>query len=47
MAVVVGRVRVDKALGGVKFVALGHNTIRGAAGCSILIAEYMKAKNYL
>jgi aspartate-semialdehyde dehydrogenase len=47
MAVVVGRVRADRALGGVKFVALGHNTIRGAAGCSILIAEYMKAKNYL
>lgn len=47
MAVVVGRVRADEALGGVKYVVLGHNTIRGAAGCSILIAEYMKAKGLL
>jgi aspartate-semialdehyde dehydrogenase len=27
-----------------KYVALGHNTIRGAAGASILNAEVMKAK---
>jgi aspartate-semialdehyde dehydrogenase len=47
MAVVVGRIREDKDLGGVKYVVLGHNTIRGAAGCSILIAEYMKAKSLL
>jgi len=40
MATVIGRLRPDEALGGVQFVALAHNTIRGAAGCSILNAEY-------
>src|SRR2546422_3419978 len=35
MSVVVGRVREDPALG-YKYVVLGHNTIRGAAGASIL-----------
>ncbi|MCD6279061.1 MAG: aspartate-semialdehyde dehydrogenase [Desulfurococcales archaeon] len=39
MSVVVGRVREDKVLGGVKFVVLGHNTVRGAAGTAVLIAE--------
>jgi len=47
MAVVVGRVRRDPALGGVKYIVLGHNTLRGAAGCSILNAELLKAKGYL
>lgn len=47
MSVVVGRVRKDHALRGVKFVALGHNTIRGAAGCGILNAEYLKTKKYI
>jgi aspartate-semialdehyde dehydrogenase len=47
MSAVVGRIRRDQALGGVKFIVLGHNTIRGAAGCSILNAEYLKAKKYL
>ncbi len=47
MSVVVGRVRKDSVLGGVKFVALGHNTIRGAAGCGVLNAEYLKAKEYI
>jgi len=47
MSVVVGRVRKDTALGGVKFIALGHNTIRGAAGLAILSAEYLKTKKYI
>jgi aspartate-semialdehyde dehydrogenase len=47
MSVTVGRVRKDSALRGVRFVVLGHNTVRGAAGCSILIAEYLKARGYL
>ncbi|MEM3356537.1 MAG: aspartate-semialdehyde dehydrogenase [Candidatus Bathyarchaeia archaeon] len=47
MSVVVGRIRRDPALGGIKFIVLGHNTVRGAAGCSILNAEYLKAKKYL
>jgi aspartate-semialdehyde dehydrogenase len=47
MSVVVGRVRKDPVLGGVKFIALGHNTIRGAAGLAILSAEYLKTKKYI
>jgi len=47
MSVVVGRVRRDPVFRGVKFVALGHNTIRGAAGCGVLNAEYLKAKKYI
>jgi aspartate-semialdehyde dehydrogenase len=47
MAVVMGRVRKDPVFDGVKYVALGHNTIRGAAGCAILIAESMKSQGYI
>jgi len=42
MTVSVGRVRVDP-LFHLKFVAMGHNTIRGAAGGSILNAELLVA----
>ncbi len=38
MAVAVGRVRTCPLLG-FKFVTLSHNTVRGAAGGSILLAE--------
>lgn len=41
MAVTVGRLRPCPVLDW-KFVALGHNTIRGAAGAAILNAELMK-----
>jgi aspartate-semialdehyde dehydrogenase len=47
MSVVVGRIRSDPVFSGVKYVALGHNTIRGAAGCAVLIAESMKSQRYL
>ena len=47
MSAVVGRVRKDSVLKGVKYVVLGHNTIRGAAGCGVLNAEYLKAKKYI
>ena len=47
MTVVVGRVRKDPVFDGVKFVCLGHNTIRGAAGCAILIGECMKSQHYI
>jgi aspartate-semialdehyde dehydrogenase len=47
MSIVVGRVRKDPVFDGVKFVALGHNTIRGAAGCALLIAESMKSQGYI
>lgn len=43
MAVVVGRVRPCEILGH-KFIVLGHNTIRGAAGASLLNAELLVAR---
>jgi aspartate-semialdehyde dehydrogenase len=46
MAVSVGRVRPCPVLS-TRFVALGHNTVRGAAGASILNAELMKAEGLL
>lgn len=46
MGITVGRFRRDAILGWC-FVALSHNTIRGAAGGAILVAELLKAKNYL
>lgn len=46
MTVSVGRVRACPVLTH-KFFALGHNTIRGAAGASILNAELMKADGLL
>lgn len=47
MSVTVGRIRWDTALNGIKMVVLGHNTVRGAAGNGVLIAELMKVKGYL
>jgi aspartate-semialdehyde dehydrogenase len=46
MASIVGRVR-ECPLFGIKFVVLGHNTIRGAAGASILNAELLVADGYI
>lgn len=46
MATVVGRLRPDP-LFHVKFMVLGHNTIRGAAGGSLLNAELLVAQGYL
>lgn len=46
MAVQVGRLRECPVLGH-KFVLLGHNTIRGAAGAAILNAELMHAREML
>jgi aspartate-semialdehyde dehydrogenase len=46
MASVVGRVRQCPILD-IKFVVLGHNTVRGAAGASILNAELFHAKGML
>jgi aspartate-semialdehyde dehydrogenase len=47
MSVVVGRVRKDPVMEGIKFTALGHNTIRGAAGVGILNAECLRSKKYI
>lgn len=46
MSVVVGRIRSDPVMT-VKYLCLGHNTIRGAAGAGILSAELMVAKGYI
>jgi aspartate-semialdehyde dehydrogenase len=46
MAVFVGRLRPCPALD-YKFVATGHNTIRGAAGAAVLNAELMRAEGWL
>jgi aspartate-semialdehyde dehydrogenase len=43
MAVTVGRIRPCSVMHA-KFVTLGHNTVRGAAGAAILNAELMKAE---
>lgn len=46
MATSIGRLR-NCDLFDYKFVILSHNTIRGAAGGTILIAELMKVQNYM
>ena len=46
MATSVGRLR-ECSLFDYKFVILSHNTVRGAAGGTILIAELLHAKGYL
>jgi len=46
MAITIGRVRECPVMHA-KFVALGHNTIRGAAGAAILNAELMHAEGLL
>ena len=46
MAVSVGRLRPDSQYD-YKFVCLSHNTLRGAAGGAVLMAELLAAKGYL
>ena len=46
MAIVVGRVRPCKVFD-YRFVGLSHNTVRGAAGGAILMAELLKVKGYI
>ncbi|MDH7599638.1 MAG: aspartate-semialdehyde dehydrogenase [Sedimentisphaerales bacterium] len=45
MAITLGRLRPCKVFD-IRFVGLSHNTIRGAAGGAILMAELLKAKGY-
>lgn len=40
MSITVGRIRKDRD-NAIKYLVLGHNTVRGAAGASILNAELM------
>jgi len=46
MTVTVGRITPDKVMD-YRFVALGHNTVRGAAGAAVLNAELLVARGYL
>jgi aspartate-semialdehyde dehydrogenase len=46
MSVTIGRVRADPVLD-IRLVAMGHNTIRGAAGASVLNAELVVARGLL
>jgi aspartate-semialdehyde dehydrogenase len=46
MASVVGRIR-ECPIMGIKYTLLGHNTVRGAAGASILNAELFKVEGLL
>lgn len=46
MGITIGRLREDKVYD-YKFVCLSHNTLRGAAGGAVLIAELLKAEGYL
>lgn len=46
MGVSAGRLRED-TLHDYKFVGLSHNTLRGAAGGAVLIAELLKAEGYI
>ena len=46
MGITVGRLRQNGSSGW-KFVALSHNTIRGAAGGAILLAELLKKKGFI
>jgi aspartate-semialdehyde dehydrogenase len=47
MSTVVGRLRSCPPMDGWQYIALSHNTIRGAAGCSILNAELLAALGYI
>jgi aspartate-semialdehyde dehydrogenase len=47
MSVSVGRIRISEEGRRIRLVALGHNTIRGAAGTSILTAELMREEGLI
>jgi aspartate-semialdehyde dehydrogenase len=46
MGLAAGRLRED-VLHDYKFIGLSHNTVRGAAGGGVLIAELLKAEGYI
>ena len=46
MGISLGRLREDSVFD-YKFIGLSHNTLRGAAGGAVLIAELLKAKGYI
>jgi aspartate-semialdehyde dehydrogenase len=47
MSTHVGRIREDKALGGLKYVLLSHNTKAGAAKGALLVAENLCVTGYI
>ncbi|RLG33826.1 aspartate-semialdehyde dehydrogenase [Methanosarcinales archaeon] len=47
MSVSVGRIRRGRMENEIKYIAQGHNTIRGAAGASILNAEVLLERGYI
>jgi aspartate-semialdehyde dehydrogenase len=47
MSVSVGRIREGRMKNEIKYIVMGHNTIRGAAGASILNAEVLVQRGYL
>jgi aspartate-semialdehyde dehydrogenase len=46
-AISIGRLRPDNAMFDWRFVALSHNTVRGAAGGAVLTAELLASQGYL
>ena len=46
MAVSIGRLREDSQYT-IKFVCMSHNTLRGAAGGAVLMAELLCAEGYM
>jgi aspartate-semialdehyde dehydrogenase len=47
LTTVVGRLRSDPVHGGVKYLALSHNTVMGAAGGAVLLAEDLAERGLL
>jgi len=47
MSISVGRIRSGRLENEMKYIAQGHNTVRGAAGASILNAEVLVEKGYI
>lgn len=47
MSTHIGRVRLEKALGGIKYVLLSHNTKAGAAKGALLVAESLCQQGYI
>ena len=46
MSILIGRLREDPLMDW-RFVCLSHNTLRGAAGGSVLTAELLCAQGYI
>jgi len=47
MSTVVGRLREDHVLGGVKYMLVSHNTRMGAAKGAVLVAEYLNKTGFI